>query len=152
MANDIRFAVDGMLGKLAKYLRALGYDTTYERLSGGELLRKCRRESRVLVTVRNLQARGCRVVKAGRGPVEAQLARIFEAISIKADRARVLTMCLECNVPTDEIAPAEAEEHVPENVRGTVSSYRKCPACGKIFWWGSHADRMMGIFEKSGVF
>ncbi|NIM20226.1 MAG: hypothetical protein GTO51_08350 [Candidatus Latescibacteria bacterium] len=154
MQSTIRFAVDGMLGRLAKYLRALGYDTVHRRTPSAEFLREARREGRVFITLRkNIREKhGCKVFDPGEAPVEAQLYRVVHGLNLEPSRDQILTICLGCNEPTLEVSVEEVAAKVPERVREKISDYRICPKCGKIFWWGSHADRMMNVIEKSGVF
>jgi hypothetical protein len=143
-----------MLGRLAKYLRALGYDTIYCRLPAEAFVREAEAEGRVFVTLRRALPDGCRcrMISPGEGPIEIQLRKIIESLRLKPDRDRVLTICLNCNVETREVPLDTIAERIPEKVREKVSSYRMCPKCGKIFWWGSHADRIMGVLQRSGAF
>jgi uncharacterized protein with PIN domain len=153
MSGDISFAVDGMLGRLGKYLRALGFDTLYAPRLGENIFRKCEEEDRVLVTVRKNIPRDFagRLVLVGEGQVEDQLAKVFRKLGVKPGRARLLTICMDCNRPTEEVPVEEAADKVPPGVKEKFSSFRRCPSCGKVFWWGSHADRIVERLMKSGV-
>lgn len=154
MEGEITFAVDGMLGRLGKYLRALGYDTVYAPALGDAIFSLATDENRILVTVRNKfpETVAGTVIRIDPGPVERQIASVFALLEIVPTRDRVLTVCLECNQPTDQVAVQMVADKIPDAIRQAISSYRLCPRCGRVYWWGSHADRIMERLEASGVF
>jgi uncharacterized protein len=154
MTGQIKFAVDGMLEKLGKYLRALGYDCLFTRGLGGGTIERCLAEGRVLVTARKtipVDFTGC-VVMVEEGPVESQLVKIFNKLETKPAREKVLTICLICNVQTERVPLEAVAEKVPPSVKERISDYRLCPSCGKVYWWGSHADHILQRVIDSGVF
>lgn len=152
--SEPKFAVDGMLGRLAKYLRALGYDTLYAPFLGEKIFTRGDVEGRIVVTKRASPPEHFegRAVILAEGELERQLAELFGKLGVEAVRERVLTICLECNEPTLPVPPEEVEGIVPVRVRERVSEYRRCPRCEKVFWWGTHAERIMEKLERSGVF
>jgi uncharacterized protein with PIN domain len=154
MKNQHTFAVDGMLGRLGKYLRALGYDTRYAAGPHESFMETVETEGRVFITLRRdvSQAFTGIIVHLEESAIERQLAEIFKRIDATPARERVLTVCLECNHATEPAAAETVTDFVPPNIRETISSYRICPHCGRVYWWGSHADRIMALLEKSGVF
>lgn len=154
MEGEIAFAVDGMLGRLGKYLRALGYDTLYVPALGDAIFGIAAAEFRILVTLRKVfpETAAGTVLRIEADSIERQIAAVFAQLEITPSRERVLTICLECNEPTGEVAAEMVADKVPANVRGAISSYRLCPRCGRVYWWGSHADRIMERLEASGVF
>ncbi|MBI4720374.1 MAG: hypothetical protein HY770_03955 [Chitinivibrionia bacterium] len=154
MERDVTFAVDGMLARLGKYLRALGYDTLSAPLFGDALFHRAEAEGRIVVTARSAVPGdfGGRVLLVRGEPVERQIAGIFAALNITPSRESVLTRCLECNAVTRDVPLEEVRDRVPEGIREKVSSYRICPSCNRVYWWGSHADRIVERLEESGVF
>lgn len=152
--QNIRFAVDGMLGRLAKYLRALGYDTLYTSCGGDKVFSLCQREGRYLVT--NRQAIPERfdlpVLRPGEGTIETQLRRVFSQLGVVPPREAFLSLCLECNVPTEEVAKEQVVEKLPPAVKASVDEFRRCPSCGRVYWWGSHAEHIQAVIEKSGIY
>jgi uncharacterized protein with PIN domain len=154
MERNERFAVDGMLARLGKYLRALGYDTLSAPLFGDALFARAEAEGRIVVTARSAVPEhfGGRVVHVRSEPVERQIAEIFSSLHITPERDRVLTMCLECNVETREVQLDAVRSRVPQGVQETISTYRLCPSCNRVYWWGSHADRIVARLEESGIF
>jgi hypothetical protein len=154
MERDVTFAVDGMLARLGKYLRALGYDTLSSPLFGDALFGRAETEGRIVITARSTVPEhfSGRVLHVRSEPVERQIAGIFASLDITPARERVLTICLECNVETRDVPLQEVRTRVPLGVQEKVSSYRTCPSCNRVYWWGSHADRIVERLEESGVF
>lgn len=141
MSERPRFLADEMLGKLARDLRALGYDAGYmQHVEDEEVLERARREDRWLLTRdAHLSDRaGERGLLIGPRDPEAQLDRLVERLELVPDPERFLSRCLDCNTP---IEPTDAEDEVPEGVR--ERQHWRCPSCGKVYWLGTHAQDML---------
>jgi len=142
----LRFVVDTMLGRLAHWLRAMGYDTIYLGPADDDrLLEISTAEERILVTrdgklARAAGARGC-LIRAER--VDDQLAEAVDKLGLSAPATDWLSRCLECNARLEPRQKAAIRACVPEHVFATQSEFTGCPDCGKIYWVGSHADRML---------
>ncbi|TMC12418.1 MAG: hypothetical protein E6J29_08675 [Chloroflexi bacterium] len=144
----MRFAVDCNAGRLARWLRALGHDASYERqVEDAELVRRALAEDRVLLTRdRDLTRR--RVIQSGRlravllrdDDLASQLRQVVLELGLSC-QAR-LTRCLECNLPLLPRLPAEVVELVPPYVRRTQTRYSQCPGCSRVYWAGTHWRRM----------
>lgn len=139
-----RFLCDEMLARLARLLRAAGLDTTLS--VGGEpdadLLERARREGRLLVTRdRELAARAGAdaVLVEGRGSAEEawDLARAVPIDWTHAPFSR-------CVMDNALLRPATPEEvaRMPRTARERPGPFRACPACGRLYWPGSHTRRM----------
>ena len=137
-----RFTADRNLGKLAKWLRILGYDTIYDRgTADRNFLRRAEEEGRIALTSKRDLARLAHpgslvVVKADR--VESQMNEVLGALGREPDPSRRLTRCLNCNAPLEEVPKAAVEGFVPAYVYRTCARFRKCPLCRKIFWPGTY--------------
>lgn len=137
-----RFAADCNLGKLAKWLRILGYDTLYERGNADRsFLMKAREEGRIALTRKRgldrLSPPGhLVVVKADR--VAAQIGEILEALTLEPGPTQRMTRCLRCNAPLEEVPKETVEGIVSAYVYGSCTRFSKCPLCGRIFWPGTH--------------
>ncbi len=137
-----RFIADRNLGKLAKWLRILGYDTLYDRGSADrDFLRRAEEDGRIALTRKRDLARlagpgSLIVVKADR--VEAQIGEVLTELKSEPDPSRRMTRCLHCNAPLEEVPKASVEGLVPAYVYGVSNRFRRCPRCGKIFWPGTH--------------
>jgi uncharacterized protein with PIN domain len=141
-----KFVVDTMLGKLARWLRALGYDTLYPKaVEDHRLLRLARAEARVLLTRDARLARDAGplglLVTAER--LEEQIGEVVERLDLAPSADGLLSRCLECNGLL-ETQPKEAVRGlVPEYIFSTQEHFVGCSGCGRIYWQGSHADRML---------
>ena len=146
-----RFLADCNVGRLARWLRALGYDASYHaRIGDAELVREAAAESRVLLTRdRDLTKR--RVIQTGvvrailirDDEVTKQLRQVFAELGLELKEA--LTRCIECNSELQSRVPANVAERVPPYVRLTQSRYSECPDCGRIYWAGTHWQRMREV-------
>jgi uncharacterized protein len=141
-----RFVVDTMLGRLAHWLRAMGYDTVYlGPADDHRLLEISISQDRILVTrdtklARAAEERGC-LIRAERA--DAQLAEAVDKLGLSPPEADWLSRCLECNARLEPREKAAIRALVPEHVFTTQSEFMGCPGCGRIYWVGSHADRML---------
>jgi uncharacterized protein with PIN domain len=146
-----RFLADCNVGRLARWLRALGYDASYHaRIGDAELVREAAAESRVLLTRdRDLTKR--RVIQTGLvrailirdDEVTKQLRQVFAELGLELKEA--LTRCIECNSELESRVPSTVAERVPPYVRRTQSRYSECPECGRIYWAGTHWQRMREV-------
>lgn len=149
-----RLLFDGMLGRLCRKMRLLGYDA---RLAGaGEsprLLLEAEREGRVAVTAATRQSDrpGPAPIVLRRIGLAARTAELFGALRMRTGERPELepfTRCLECNVPLVKAAPESVSGSVPARVRDRCERYVRCPACGRIYWEGSHWEAMRGQVER----
>lgn len=132
-----------MLGRLAKWLRLLGYDTAYQNdATDYELARRARAEGRLLLTCdRELSARrGLRTLLIRSQQLEDQLHEVREALGPPPELS--LSRCSVCNVVLEEIPAQGVADRVPRYVLETNAQFRHCPSCGRIYWSGSHVEAM----------
>lgn len=139
----MRFLCDEMLLRLARLLRAAGYDT---RLAQGqrdeELLTLARAENRVLVTRdKRLAKQGHprAVLVAGRG-AHAEAESLAAALPIDW-RLAPFSRCLVDNAPLRDAEPQDLAR-MPEESRQMPGPFHACPACGRVYWPGSHVKRL----------
>lgn len=145
----LRLLADCMLGRLAKWLRLIGYDTAYENdATDHELARRARAEGRLLLTRdRELAARrGLKTLLIRSGQLEQQVQQIQEALGPPPEPS--LSRCSVCNVVLEEIAPEEVADRVPRYVLETHTEFRQCPSCGRVYWSGSHVQAMEEQLEQ----
>jgi len=134
---------DAMLGKLARWLRLLGYDVRYMQDDDAAIAHAARAERRILLTRdRQLsERRGLRTVLVQSGRLTDQLAQVVEAVGRLP--AGTPQRCMACNVVLVAIPVEAARSGVPAYVVETVGSssdhpFHQCPECGKIYWKGTH--------------
>lgn len=142
-AGSPRFIVDAMLGSLAKWLRILGYDADYaSERDDDELAWIARSEGRTLLTrdVQLSRRRGVKALLVQRQELEAQLRQVIESLGLTLDNP--FSRCPVCNAPLEEIGREKAAPLVPPFVLSTHSDFRSCPSCRKVFWRGTHWQKM----------
>jgi hypothetical protein len=150
-----RFVVDIMLGRLARWLRAMGYDTLYPGPAPGHagdrrLLQIARSEARVLVTRDRMLARlaadrGCWI--RAESPDE-QIVEVVTGLQLAPREGDRLSRCLDCNAPLEARDKAAVAGRVPDHVLATQSAFKACPACSKIYWAGTHVERMLARLDR----
>ena len=134
-----RLLADSMLGRLAKWLRLMGYDTLYApELSDHQIVSRARGEGRMVLTRdRELaQRRGIRCLLVQSSTLEDQIAEVVSVCGIPP--TGVEPRCSQCNASLRVALPAQARLHVPAHVAETHRQFRHCPHCDKYYWPGSH--------------
>lgn len=133
-----RLLVDAMLGRLAKWLRLLGYDTEYWRDGPDEaLIAHAQAEGRLIIT-RDHGLAGRRGVWALLVHAEDLDGQIAELRGVLGDTARPFTRCPECNGSLAPMPHADARDLVPPYVWHTQREFRRCAGCGRVYWKGTH--------------
>jgi uncharacterized protein with PIN domain len=151
----VRFLCDAMLGGLAKWLRAAGYDTYYARegtdVSDGSLIAKALEEGRVLLTSDGgfLERKPVRDGSVGflripHLPLEGQLRLVVEHFALTRRQSR----CMECNGELGVATHGAVTGRVPRGVILDHEEFFLCRGCGRVFWRGSHWDRIVGRLER----
>ncbi|MDF1526579.1 MAG: Mut7-C RNAse domain-containing protein [bacterium] len=140
-----RFLADRMLGSLAKKLRLLGIDTAYAGdADDSELKYLVRNQNRILLT-RNIDL--SRSLDDLAWPVTGKDIReeflsIAEKLKPFCDLLVPFSRCLECNNLLLSMDPTEAQGKVPPFIYQSQKIFTHCPSCGKVFWKGTHSERM----------
>ena len=149
-----RFLADAHLGALARRLRMAGFDAAYDnRLGATAMLRLAADEDRILLSRhRELLARAAPAhgVFVHATDADAQLRELAERLGL-ARRARPFTRCLACNVPLRDVPKYAVAARVPPQVLLHHDRFRDCPACGRLFWQGTHWQRMRARLAAAGL-
>jgi uncharacterized protein with PIN domain len=142
----MRLLCDEMLGALARWLRAAGHDTALAAPGqpDAQVLAACEAQGRTLITRDRRLAETARV----RTPTVLLTAEGLEQDALALAGALGLDWTeapfIRCMVDNALLAPAEPAdvERMPEESRALPGPFRKCPACGRLYWPGSHARRI----------
>jgi len=139
-----RFIADTMLGRLATWLRILGYDAEYVRGEDAALIARARETGRILLTrdtglVRRRGLPPHLLVQSDR--VSEQLRQVIQTFQLTpaGPQAR---RCPRCNAVVEPRTKVEVFGRVPEFVWSRQDAFWGCPACGRLYWAGSHRRRM----------
>lgn len=137
----MKFIVDVMLGKLARWLRILGYDTLYDsNFTDDDLFFKAHQEKRILLTrdgdlARRMNPDFCFFI--AENSVRDQVKNIVNQFSLNTDDY-IFTRCTLCNHLIREIPKKQASGQVPDFVYQSIEKFYYCDKCEKIYWSGSH--------------
>jgi hypothetical protein len=149
--EPLRFILDVGLGRLAGFLRMLGFDTLWRNDFADEALaRQSREEGRLLLT------RDLGVLKRGEvlhgyfvrsdDPSE-QLVEVVRRFRLTGPM-QPFTRCLACNASLAAAQKHEVQDRIPEGVAATHTRFQQCPECKRVFWPGSHHARMQALVDK----
>lgn len=148
--GEPRFVLDTHLGRLAAYLRMLGYDCLYQRdAHDAELARLAYEDRRILLT-RDLELLKRSIVVYGAFVREVIPARQMIEVMRRfrlTPAPTVFQRCICCNNLTAPVSKAEIEHLLEPKTRQYFDTFRRCTACGKIYWQGSHYARMQALLE-----
>ncbi|MCD5401636.1 Mut7-C RNAse domain-containing protein [candidate division NPL-UPA2 bacterium] len=134
-----KFVADRMLGRLARRLRMLGYDTLYPRVEDSELVRLARAEERILLTrdTHLSRRKGLNLIFIESERVKEQLKQLMRQLELTSDES-LTSRCTICNTELEEMGREEARDYVPEFIYYTHRDFAHCPACHKFYWKGTH--------------
>jgi uncharacterized protein with PIN domain len=138
-----------MLGRLARWLRAAGYDTAYDSsLDDAALLRRARAEGRVLLTSDQALARsrGARTLWVASGDLAHQLTTVVNTLGPPAGSP--FSRCMACNGLLEPADRADLAGQLPPHILASHDTFSRCPDCQRIYWRGTHWDRMQDVLDK----
>jgi uncharacterized protein with PIN domain len=149
--REPKFVLDVHLGKLAAVLRMLGFDSVYcSSASDAELVRISCKERRILLTrdrgllKHNAVTHGYWIRETGS---RHQAVEVIARFDLKR-RVRPFTRCMACNRLLDPVDRMNVKERVPEGVWQRFSEFWQCHGCGRVYWRGSHYQRMLRKIEE----
>jgi hypothetical protein len=144
--RETRFAADVHLGRLARYLRMLGFDTLYDsRWRDAELIDAALAHGRIILT-RDVGLLKHKRVTHGywvrhHQPLK-QLREVTRALDV-GSQTRPFTRCMHCNGGLRAVGQAQLEGRVDAAILVRFDDFRECTDCGKVYWKGSHYRRML---------
>ena len=142
----MQFFCDVMLGRLAKHLRMLGIDTKYSRSISESVLKKMSLdENRTVLTRRTKFLELKKPVPfcfINSNNPETQITEVIKHFNILADDLVPFSLCLLCNSALEDVDRNLAEGKVPDYVFNSIEKFSQCPACGRIYWQGTHYKNM----------
>jgi hypothetical protein len=140
-----KFIADLHLGKLASHLRMLGIDTFFRRTEPDELLLTLSHEERRAVLTKDRALLSDRRLERGYfvRPIHPReqlldVLRRFDLITC----LKPFTRCIECNATLEQIDKDSVLARLPQRVRQHEGEFRRCKTCDRVYWDGSHVERM----------
>ena len=148
--HEIRFFAEMTLGKLAKWLRILGYDTIYgANITEEKLIDTV--GDRILLSrtkrIRNMKtAKECIFITSN-DPFE-QLREVVLMLGIEEKDIRLFSRCIQCNASIRSIEKNAVRGRVPDYIWETHDAFHTCNHCRRIYWSGSHVQRSRDIIKQ----
>ena len=151
ITDEPRFILDVHLGKLARRLRLLGFDSLYRNdYADEEIVRIARREGRIILTRdRGLLKRkqvlsGC-LLNSERPEDQLQILNRRYRLT---GRINPLGRCSNCNGRLQPVDKAEVADRLQPKTRRYYQSFRRCEDCGQVYWHGSHTEKILKWVEE----
>ncbi|MBW2092614.1 MAG: Mut7-C RNAse domain-containing protein [Deltaproteobacteria bacterium] len=144
----MKLAADSMLGGLAKWLRLLGFDTYYLRHGPKEPM-----PDRILLTRRSTRPHQPRlqgwqvIINLSSNDTQSQLREVIQSLGLKREEAHPLTRCSNCNRTLQTVSKDDIADRVPEFVLNYHDEFSLCPGCERVYWPGTHHDRMLKVLN-----
>jgi len=153
-----RFIVDVNVGRLARRLRMMGYDTLFiNGMDDDELVRVALKEERILLTKdtgilrRRIVATGkVQAILIASDEVREQLKQVVHALDL-GPKFDPFSLCMVCNTVLIPREKAEVRDLAPPYVFKTQDQYMQCPDCLRLYWRGTHWERMSQELEELSV-
>ena len=148
--SSARFVLDVHLGTLARRMRLLGLDTTYDRRADDDaLLEASLAERRILLT----RDRGLLHRRALRWGAhvnhQAPDEQVREVLDRFAPALHPWTRCLVCNGMLVEVVKSQIEAQLPAGTRRSYETFHRCTACGQLYWRGAHGGRLQDLVDAA---
>ena len=144
-----KFIADNNVGKLARWLRLIGYDTVLlKQKDDAEMIKIALGEDRVILT-KDAEFMKRRMVTDGmlkalyteQDDPQVQIREVVETLSLDYG-FKPFSRCLECNQALVARDKEEVKDSVPARVFETQTQYTQCPACHRVYWPGTHWQAM----------
>ena len=147
MKVPMRFATDAALGKLGRHLRAAGFDTCCAHQSRRSDFLSTVSHDRIILTrttavKERFKARQLIFIRSN-DPLR-QMVQVMQDLSIRPGDLRPFSRCLTCNQVVRPVERLEIKGRVPTYVWHRHASFHTCRQCRRIYWAGSHHDRLVG--------
>ena len=151
----MKFIADGMLGKLTRWLRLLGYDVEYSnKMDDAQLIRIAKKEQRILFT-RDLELYQQATAKGVdafylEGKTEAEkLAHLAKRFNIKLEIDMATSRCTKCNTQVKPTSKEKVADKVEKSTFSYYNEFWECPKCGQIYWQGAHWTKIRKTLEAA---
>jgi uncharacterized protein len=149
-ASEPRFILDNHLGKLAGYLRMLGFDALYRNdYQDAELAEACEQEGRILLT-RDRRLLMRKQVQAGycirHHHPYAQIKEVLKRFALHR-QIQPFRRCIRCNTLLEEALKEQVLERLEPLTKLYYHTFSVCPTCEQVYWPGSHYERMRAMIQ-----
>ncbi|HVN71263.1 MAG TPA: Mut7-C RNAse domain-containing protein [Desulfomonilia bacterium] len=138
---------DQNLGKLAKWLRILGFDTELMSRWDNDAMMKAVKAGRIVLSRKVAAApnRGILFIRNDR--VREQLKEVLASLDLRKD-IKPFRRCSLCNALLINVPREEVKDSIPEYVYATRETFARCPSCGRVYWKGTHFSRACDMINS----
>lgn len=154
MLTVMTFAVTEESARLARWLRLMGYDTRLlPTANRSAVVLRAYNEGRILLTRnRYFPERATpRTIYLRSERVEEQIQQLGGALGIAPQAEAMFSRCSRCNAEVAPVEKASVKERVPPYVYQTQAALYRCPSCDKLFWAGTHQQRVREFLRRVGM-
>lgn len=142
----MKFIADDMLGKLAKRMRILGFDTAYPGSSADSLLLRTSREQDRIILTRDtglVKVRGARAFLIHSKKLKEQLREVLQGLKLMIAPEKMFSRCALCNGELKKTDKESIKDKVPPLVYDLFGDFTYCPHCDKVYWKGTHYEKIL---------
>lgn len=154
MDTEPRLACDAMLGGLARWLRAAGYDATWQaNIDDWDLIRLARQEQRLLLSSDSGIFR-IGIVRDGDVPalfippgleLHRQVAYVFQKLQLPLRPPR----CMACGGQLQGVPKEQVRDRVPARTWEWLTQFWRCERCERLYWEGTHWQRIQAGLQRA---
>jgi hypothetical protein len=142
----MKFLADAMLGKLAKWLRLIGVDVSFDKyLTADQAEKLAMKEGRVLITRRTSivqKPKHPEILFIKYNALADQFRQFLESYPAIDPWANIFFRCILCNTQLEPVQKETVLSFVPPYVAKTQTNFTRCPTCQRIYWPATHKERM----------
>jgi hypothetical protein len=149
--TEPRFVLDGHLGRLASHLRMLGLDCLYHNgYEDDELMHISVNEDRILLTRDRLLLMHKVITQGYLLRSLDSTEQLYEVVRRYGlvKWVRPFERCMNCNHPLEPVRKESVLEKLEPLTKKYYDDFKLCPGCGKVYWKGSHYERMLELIEQ----
>jgi hypothetical protein len=151
--REPRFIADAHLGKLARHLRMAGFDVLFDAAAGDGAIVQAAAGSRRTILTRDKALLRRRDVDRGyfvrSDAADVQLGEVIAALQLEG-AMRPFSRCRECNTPLEDASRESVPAGLaPPRVLELYATFKRCPGCARVYWQGSHYERMQGLLDRA---
>ena len=149
--REPRFIIDANLGRLARYLRLLGFDTLYRNNYPDQEIARIAQQDRRIVLTRDRALLQHKSITHGyfvrSDKPREQVKEILARLDLY-DHVHPFTRCLRCNGEMENVEKHAVDHQLQPMTRQYYDRFRRCTACGQAYWKGSHFEKMEQLCEE----
>ena len=152
--REIKYIADSTLGKLAKWLRVMGFDTHYQPFYRQDVFERFVNDGYLLLSrQKSIADKYPHSLLIRSDNVHGQLEEVKRQGFLVEDRSILFTRCLRCNTLLEDASIEDARESIPEYIfHQNITQLKTCRSCGRYFWPGNHRNNMISLLNKWGFF